>query len=159
MPDIEFAFLADAADARPGQKFAVIGGGVSRLGGPVFPLRHPHLALVVGLAVPAEEIGREQDLRFIVLTPDGSEMASAQATVVAGGPEHGRDSVLTFALDLWNLAFPVPGDYGIRILIDGEERKRLPLVVEQRRPAARRARAGSARANVTPPFPPPTGKA
>ncbi len=94
----------------------------------------------------------------MVLTPDQSEMASAQASIVAGGPDEGRDSVLTFALDLWNLAFPVPGDYGIRILIDGEERKRLPLVVEQRRVTAR-PRPVAAPDSVTPPFPPPTGKA
>ena len=56
MPDIEYAFLADAADARPGQKFAVIGGGVTRLGGAQFPLRHPHLALVCGLTVTYDRI-------------------------------------------------------------------------------------------------------
>lgn len=178
MADVEFAFLADAADARPGRKFAVIGGGVSRLGGPTFPFRHPHLALVIGLAVTGEEVGRQHELRFMVLTPDGTEMASAQATVVAGGPERSRDSVLTFALDLWNLAFPVPGDYRIRILIDGEERKWLPLRVEQLQATSRRSRAGAGgpmqsatpersdrseqtdpRDRVKPPFPPPTGKA
>jgi hypothetical protein len=155
--EIEYAFLADAADARPGQKFAVLGGGVTRLGGSSFPLRHPHLALVVGLAVTTEEAGRQQELRFAVMTPNGEQMASAQANVVASGPGSGRDTVLTFALDLWNLSFPVAGDYDIRILIDGEERKRLPLLVEQRRPPARkRAPAG---ATPVPPFPPPTGKA
>jgi hypothetical protein len=33
---------------------------------------------------------------------------------------------------MWNLAFPAAGDYTIRILVDGSERKRLPLLVEQR---------------------------
>jgi len=158
VPEIEYAFLADAADARPGQKFSVLGGGVTRLGGPAFPLRHPHLALVVGLAVPAEEVGSEMELRFTVLTPSGTDMANAQATIVAGGRDGNRDSVLTFALDLWNLSFPEPGDYVIRIVIDGEERKRLALVVEKRdAPARRGARARSA--PVTPPFPPTTGQA
>ena len=68
MPDIEYAFLADAADARPGQKFAVIGGGVTRLGGGQFPLHHPHLALVCGLTVTAPEFGSEHDLQFVLLT-------------------------------------------------------------------------------------------
>ena len=49
MPDIDFAFLADAAETVPGQKFHVLGGGVARIGGRRFPLRHPHLALVIGL--------------------------------------------------------------------------------------------------------------
>jgi len=158
MPLIEYAFLADAADARPGQKFSVLGGGVSRLGGATFPLRHPHLALVVGLAVPPEEVGSEMELRFTVLTPSGEDMANAQATIVAGGRDGDRESVLTFALDLWNLSFPEPGDYVIRIVVDGEERKRLALVVEQRQTSPRRG--GRARSRpVTPPFPPTTGQA
>ena len=95
MPDVEYAFLADAAEARPGQKFAVIGGGVSRLGGPQFPLRHPHLALVCGLSVTAPEFGREHDLQFMLLTPDGQQLSNANAKVMANGPADGRDSILT----------------------------------------------------------------
>lgn len=155
MPDIEYAFLADAAEARPGQKFAVIGGGVSRLGGPKFPLRHPHLALVCGLVVTTPEMGSEHDLQFMLLTPQGKQLSNATAKIMANGPTDGRDSVLTFSLDLWNLSFPEPGDYSIRILVDGSERKRLSLVVEQREqpPGRQPGRASS------PPFPPPTGQA
>jgi hypothetical protein len=151
VPDIEYAFLADAAEARPGQKFAVIGGGVSRLGGPTFPLRHPHLALVCGLLVTAAELGRDHELEFLLLTPTAQQLTTATATIRAEGPSEGRDTILTFSLDLWNLAFPMAGDYTIRILVDGSERKRLPLVVEQRD-----APAGTTPA---PPFPPPTGQA
>ena len=156
MPDIEYAFLADAAEARPGQKFAVIGGGVSRLGGPAFPLRHPHLALVCGLTVTAPEFGREHDLQFLLLTPDGKQLSTANAKVMANGPADGRDSILTFSLDLWNLTFPEAGDYTIRILVDGSERKRLPLVVEQREP---QPGAPGQPGGTPPPFPPPTGQA
>ncbi len=153
MPDIEYAFLADAAEARPGHKFAVIGGGVSRLGGPQFPLRHPHLALVCGLLVTAPELGREHQLEFVLLTPEGKQLSTATATIRADGPGDGRDTVLTFSLDLWNLSFPMPGDFSIRILVDGSERKRLPLVVE------RREVPGAATPPPAPPFPPPTGQA
>ena len=155
MPDIEYAFLADAADARPGQKFAVIGGGVSRLGGPHFPLRHPHLALVCGLLVTAPELGTEHELQFVLLTPDGGRLSNATAKVLASGSNDGRDSILTFSLDLWNLSFPEPGDYSIRIMVDGSERKRLPLVVEQRAPQP----GQPPRPPTEPPFPPQTGQA
>jgi len=47
MPEIDFAFLADAAETIPGQKSHVLGGGVARIGGRRFPLRHPHLALAL----------------------------------------------------------------------------------------------------------------
>ncbi|HYI21152.1 MAG TPA: hypothetical protein VEX62_00820, partial [Candidatus Limnocylindrales bacterium] len=91
-------------------------------------------------------------------TPEGKQLSNATAKVLANGPQDGRDSVLTFSLDMWNLSFPAPGDYSIRILVDGSERKRLPLVVEQREPAQGQSQ-GQRKAPSEPPFPPPTGQA
>ncbi len=129
MPDIEYAFLADAAQTQPGQKFHVLGGGVSRIAGAVFPLRHPHLALVVGLLVTAPETDRPHEVRFVLLDPDGSQVAEATGSIVAHGQQDGRDATVTFSIDLWNLTFPAPGDYSMRVLVNGSERKRLPLVI------------------------------
>jgi hypothetical protein len=129
MPDIEYAFLADAADARPGEKFNILGGGVSRIGGRGFPLVHPHLALVVGLVVTSTEVGKDHEIRFVLLGPDGAEVADGTGSIRAEGPADGGDQVVTFAVDFWNLAFPAPGTYSFRILVGGSERRRLPLVV------------------------------
>jgi hypothetical protein len=131
MPEIEFAFLADSADARPGEKFNVLGGGVMRLGAQAFPFRHPHLALVVALLVATTELEKEHDVRFALLAPDGSEIAGANGLIAAHGNRDGRDTIVTFAIDLWNLEFTVPGDYSLRLLVNGSERKRIPLVVER----------------------------
>lgn len=131
MPDIDFAFIADAAQARPGEKFHVIGGGVTRVASRTFPFRHPHLALVVGLSVTAPETGREHEVRFVLLDPDGRELAGAGGVLRAGPPPDARDSVLTFAIDLWNVGFERAGDHSFRILVDGSERKRLPLLVSE----------------------------
>ena len=140
MPEIDYAFLADAAQTAPGQKFHVIGGGVNRLGGRTFPLRHPHLALVVGLRVSAPETERQHEIRFVLLDPDGGEVAGATGNLVAHGQQDARDSTLTFSIDLWNLSFPAPGDYSFRLLVNGSELKRLPLVV-----------ASTAEADMAPP--------
>lgn len=129
MPDVEYAFLADAADTAPGRKFSVLGGGISQLNGGTFPLRHPHMALVVGLRVTAVETGREHQLRFILLDADGRQLAEASGGLVAGVRQDGRDEVVTFSIDLWNLTFPAPGDYSFRVLVNGSELRRLPLVV------------------------------
>jgi hypothetical protein len=131
VPDIEFAFLADAADARPGQKFSVLGGGIDRIGGQTFPLQHPHISLVIGLTVTAPELRREHEVKFVLMDMQGKELTTGSANIVAHGENDGRDSVLTFAVDLWNLTFAVPGDYSFRLLVDGSERKRLPLVISQ----------------------------
>ena len=92
MPEIEFAFLADSADARPGEKFHVLGGGVSRLGAHTFPFRHPHLALVIDLLVTSPELEKEHDVRFALLAPTGprsrERTASSRPTAraMAGTP-------------------------------------------------------------------------
>lgn len=129
MPEIEYAFLADAADVQPGQKFHVLGGGVSRLSGQSIPFVHPHLSLVVGLRLTSIERNKEHDLGFTLTAPDGTEVSTATGRVVARGPADPSDIILNIAVDLWNLNFNVAGDHALRITIDGSERKRLPLLV------------------------------
>jgi Family of unknown function (DUF6941) len=129
MPDVEYAFLADAAEVQPGSKFHVLGGGISRLTGPAFPFVHPHLALVVGLRLTSVERNREHELGFVLTAPDGAEVASATGRVVSHGPADPNDVVLTIAVDLWNLTLKGAGEHAVRITIDGSERKRLPLMV------------------------------
>jgi len=129
MPDIEYAFLADAADTSPGHKFYILGGGITRIGGPSFPLVHPHLSLVVGLLVTAPETKREHELGIVLLDPDGGEVTSARGSMMARGHDDGRDNIVTFSVDLYGIQFPTPGDYSFRILVNGSERKRLGLLL------------------------------
>ena len=139
MPDIDYAFLADSAQTTPGQKFHVLGGGVSRITGSGFPLRHPHLALVVGLRVSSPETDRQHEIRFVLLDPAGGEVAGATGNLVAHSQADARDSTLTFSIDLWNLTFPTPGDYSFRLLVNGSELKRLALTIVPTGEAERRA--------------------
>ncbi len=129
MPDIEYAFLADAAEVQPGSKFHVLGGGVTRLSGPAFPFVHPHLALVVGLRLSASERTREHDLGFVLTAPDGVPVTNATGRVISRGPSEPGDVVVAIAIDLWNMTLRIAGEHAISITIDGSERKRLPLVV------------------------------
>jgi hypothetical protein len=134
VPEIDYAFLADAAQASPGQKFHVLGGGLDHIGGPTFPLRHPHLALVVGLRVTAAEVDRPHELRFVLLDPDGAEVAGASSSITVHGRPDARDRPVTLAIDAWNLTFPTPGDYSFRLLVNGSERKRIPIVLVRMTP-------------------------
>ncbi len=131
MPDIEYAFLADAADVQPGSKFHVLGGGVSRLTGPSFPFVHPHMSLVVGLRMSAVERNHEYDLNFLVTGPDGSQVANASGKVVARGGPDVADTIITLSVDLWNITLKAPGEHLVRITVDGSERKRILLTVGQ----------------------------
>ncbi len=135
MPDIEFAFLADAAEVQPGSKFNILGGGISRLNGSSMPFVHPHLALVVGLRLTAIERNRKVDLGFVLTAPDGTQVTTANGVVEAHGPQDPNDVVITIALDLWSLTFAKVGEHSVRITVDGQERKRLPLHVTHTREA------------------------
>ena len=129
MPDIEFAFLADAAEVQPGSKFNVLGGGISHVNGGSMPFVHPHLALVVGLRLTSIERNRKVDLGFVLTAPDGAQITTANGVVEAHGPQDPNDVVITISIDLWSLTFKKVGSHAVRITVDGEERKRLPLLV------------------------------
>src|ERR1035437_4825561 len=133
MPEIEYAFLADAAEVQPGQKFHVLGGGVSRLSGMTIPFQHPHLSLVVGLRLSSTERNREHELEVVVTAPDGAAVTSSTGKGVAHGPHDPSDVILTLAVDLWNLTLASTGEYSVRILVGGSERRRLSLLVTQTR--------------------------
>ncbi len=94
------------------------------------------------MTAPELDRDRERVLRIVLLDPDGGEVASAKSQLVAHGSPDGRDTNITFSIDLWNLTLPAPGDYSFRILVNGSERRRLPLIV--------------ARSMETPPASPPS---
>ena len=81
-------------------------------------------------------------------TRTAHEVTGATGSLMARGHPDGRDAILTFSIDLWNLTFPTPGDYSFRILVNGSERKRLALVLV--RPAESGATRGLAVGPVTP---------
>jgi hypothetical protein len=129
MPDIEYAFLADFAQVQPGQKFNVLGGGVTRINGPSLPFTHPHLSLVLGLRLTSAERNREHELAFIVSAPDGSQVTTAGGRMIAHGPPDPGDVILTMSIDFWSVVLAAAGEYSVRIVVDGNERRRIPLQI------------------------------
>src|SRR5438309_1582651 len=75
MPKLEFAFLADAAEAEPGRKFYVLGGGVDSIGAHAFPVVHPHLALLIRVSVHPTEAERAHILEIRLIDSDGGARA------------------------------------------------------------------------------------
>jgi hypothetical protein len=107
--------------------------------------------MVIGIAFTDAEAGEPHQIRFVLSGPDGRELSRAEAEVRAEGVLPGGETHVTFAIDLWNLTFDQPGEYGLRVFVGGSERKRLPLTVERS--------SGPPGTAVVPPFPPPPGRA
>ena len=128
MAKLDFAFLADAAEASPGRKFYVLGGGVDSIGAPRFPVVHPHLALVMRILLHPTEADRDHRLEVRLIDQDGRELVRADGSVRPSGVgPPGREVGLPIAMNLNNVRFEHSGDYSVELLLDDSHVKSLPL--------------------------------
>ncbi len=132
MPTLDFVFLADAAEADPGRKFYVLGGGIDQIAGPQFPLVHPHMSLVMRLLVSRDELGRAHVLTVRLGDPDGKEMARIDGQIETQITEIAGLAVpVNMVINMGNTRFEQPGEYSIDILMNGEFQRTLPLRVSR----------------------------
>jgi len=131
MPQLEFAFLADSAEAEPGRKFYVLGGGIDSIGAQAFPVVHPHIALLIRVLVHWTEGDRAHTLEIRLIDSDGGELARMEGNFQAAGGPPGRDLPMNISLALSNIRFERAGDYSIEMLLDGQHVKSLPLRLYQ----------------------------
>lgn len=130
MPTLDFAFLADAAEAEPGRKFYVLGGGVDVISGPATPLIHPHLSLLMRFLVHPAELGRPHHLEVKLIDADGHELAKLEGQLEAGaGGPPGRPASVNVVINMANTRFEQAGDYSVEILMNNQHQKSLPLHV------------------------------
>jgi hypothetical protein len=128
MPKLDFAFLADAAEAEPGRKFYVLGGGVDSIGAQAFPVVHPQLALLIRLLVHPTEAERPHALEIRLTDSDGGELVKLEGSFTAGtGGPPGREMPINISLAMANTRFERAGDYSIELLVDNQHVKSLPL--------------------------------
>lgn len=135
---LEFAFLADAAHATADGKFYVLGGGISALYAPSFPILHSSLAVVIKLHISKAEAGLEHHLRIELLNP-----LNATAMPPLGGkftPQPNKDHpdwpiTAELAITIANLLLEMPGKYLFRLSVDNVQLGTLPLYTSLPSPA------------------------
>lgn len=131
MPTLDFAFLADAAEAEPGRKFYVLGGGIDVIAGAALPLVHPHIALLMRFLVHPTELGRSHHLEVRLIDADGGELAKLDGALEAGGTaQPGRPVAVNVVINLTNTRFERGGDYSVEILMNDQHQRSLPLHVQ-----------------------------
>ena len=132
MPRLDFAFLADAAEAQPGRKFYVLGGGIDSIGAPRFPVVHPHMSLVMRIVVDTLEADADHGLEIRLIDADGNDVTRATGTFSARGrAEPGREMALPLVMNLVNTRFERAGDYSMEISVNDQHAKSLPLRLQQ----------------------------
>jgi hypothetical protein len=131
MPNLDFAFLADSAEANPhSRKFYVLGGGFDSIGAPAFPAIHPHVSIVARILVHPAEADRSHTLEIKMMDADGGALANIEGQFAASAaPQPGREIAVPLVINIANVQFQQPGDYSIEILINNQHMKSLPLHV------------------------------
>ena len=132
--EVDFAFLADSAEAVNG-KIYVMGGAVDIIWGKQVPLIHPRLAFVLKLIFDVSEIGRKHKLEIQIMDEDGGVVTQLGGELeiptknpnLPKGWRQGFATVLNFE----NLKFLKFGNYSFNILVNNSSLKNIPFRVAQ----------------------------
>lgn len=129
--ELDFAFLADAADVSSGKLF-VMGGAFDTIHVPGFPATHPSLAVALRLLLSPVDLDRKHQLQILLLDADAKHIASASGELHVpkspDAPAGWKQSVL-LPLRFFNVPFAAAGHYSIEILANGNLLKAIPLRV------------------------------
>ena len=132
--EVDFAFLAEGAEASGG-KFHVIGGGFDTIWTKQLPVVYPKMSLVLRLVFDAAEVARKHKLEIQIMDEDGGILATVGGDLDIGnkssnlpkGWKQGFLSVLHFN----GLNFTKFGDYTFHIVVNNSTLKSVLFRVAQ----------------------------
>jgi hypothetical protein len=127
--DVTLAVVADYANVSQDGKLNIL--GVSQEVNPrVFPTAVPQMFLVVSFEASAAEFETQKDVRIALLEADGTEVMSMEGPIAVGRPlRPGSRAFINQIVNLQGLTFQNSGDYAFHILVNGEEKRAVPLRV------------------------------
>lgn len=132
--DVEFAFLADAAQVSSDGKLYALGAGIDQIGAHAFPTVHPSLVLVLKLCLQPTECDRSHDLQIVLWDADGHPIGPPLIVQFSASRNQDHPTQPIFSqliLNIVNQRFVRPGEYGFYITVDGIQLKRIPLHVKE----------------------------
>jgi hypothetical protein len=92
-----------------------------------FPAVHPNMQLVVTFEAPPSEAGTNKNVQVRLMDADGKRILEVGTHLKLPQPAPGGVIKSNHILNLNNVAFENPGDYAFYILINGEEKRSVPL--------------------------------
>ena len=127
--EVELAIIADAANTSADGKLNIL-GAFRNIRAAKFPATHSTLTLVLGFSADPVERGATKSIEIKLIDADGKQLLGINGQLhVPVRSEGSRE------LQWWNqfridgLKFEQPGDYAFVVLIAGETKKRVPLLV------------------------------
>jgi hypothetical protein len=132
--EVEYAFLADAAQSSSDGKLYVLGGGFDEIRAAKFPAVHPQMALVLKLSLHPSECEREHKTRIELWDADGNRVGPQLDAAFVAARRTDRpasDVYVQLVLNMLQTQFPKPGMYGFQISVDERHLKTVSLGIIQ----------------------------
>lgn len=129
--EVVFAVLADSANVSKEGKLNIL-GNFAQITANSFPVRHPEMQLVLRMEASPAEIGLQKKLEMSLMDEDGARISGFSADFPVPEPEKPGEMVnMQSIIRIIDTVFPKAGRYVINVLINGETKARVPLVVIQ----------------------------
>ncbi len=127
--EVDLALLADAATIDASGKLNIL-GIFDRLSAAAFPVRHPHMVMVLRFSAGLNETG-QHEVEIVLKDPEGHEVVRVDGELnlgmgTAGAVEGVR---VPQVLNMDGLVFPKAGRYAFDVRVDGAHHVTLPLTV------------------------------
>lgn len=132
--EVDFAFLADSADAVNG-KLYLVGGAIDTIWSNQVPVIYPRLSFAMRILFAPSELGRKHKLEVSIINEDGVRIAAVGGDLDLGPkspqlPAGWRQAFLG-VLHFVNLKFENFGHYSFDITIDNFSLKSIPVRIAQ----------------------------
>lgn len=133
--EVEYAFLADAADSpMPGGKLYLLGAGFDEISAPTFPAVHPYMVFVAKIKLHPSECGRRHSLEIELWDPDGQRLGPqvrGEVQMERSQAHPTRPAFVQVMFQMFGTVFPRPGTYEFHTIVNGQHMKTVALYVGQ----------------------------
>ena len=132
--EVDFAFLADAAEVANG-KLHLVGGAFDTIWTQGMPLRYPKMSLALRLLLNTADFDRKHKIEIRLMNEDGKTIPPSiggdlEIQRNANLPKGWKQGFLT-VMNFVDLNFPNFGDYSFELIVNNRSEKSIPLRIAQ----------------------------
>jgi hypothetical protein len=107
-------------------------GAFSEIRAVTLPVTLPQVHIVASLLVSTEDVGAPHHIEYALLSPSGRAVSQMAVTVdVQDRPPEGEMGIANHIIVLHQVTFSEEGEHRLRVLIDGEKDRAIPIYVRQ----------------------------
>jgi len=130
--DLEYGFLANAAEIVQGGRFFVLGGGIDGIGVPAVPAIMPALAILVNISFEQHECDVAHTFRMMLINPDGNDVGPECRLDLSPShtePPYRDGTTLSVAINMHGLPLGHLGQYFFNLFVGDRPIGRIPFWV------------------------------